>query len=665
MTQEAREPKQELETRTYPVGLEFPAEDRVECRWQEQVVNQRIKELQQRMHLDKEGNVLITPSIVDQAIEHVRENPSKKATFLAAELADLAGNRGNLQQSMFYYLANAVKGTLDQEGKLTSLLEALKEWPEQALEWVLFGRSPRVEKRMARFWRVKFDYARNLVLSARRVLNRHLEQAGLFEELSLDLPLPVLTVEALEQAIEQSYAQKQEELYVNGEYITTNVGKFMKKYALLLDNKEQVSQHLHEWILKVNDPEELKRWKTLKQVCKALTTELNTSANLLSAVRAILVSAFSPILSESVNALLETVTAEQVTARPFIKERTKLAPIALLMGASFVVIRPGNAKVLTQLAREYGRFLLEFPKTGIPRLTAEVVIHRRLRQILLNGARIRHLMIKSTTGPSNKIIVSVVVEGSGEAFRVSSKYLSSVPRLLFDHVEGIGVDANKVGEHAIVLSDLELPPSLLLFKLCERYDKLTQKTLPELHKALTRAEQEQEQEQEERDYTKIRGELNRVYNRRSRLLKTIQLECSRVLAAVLVQGTCECLVIEDLVVSARGTRGALAKAIYNMPDDESIFERAVRLASNELEYEVELIKVDPRGTSKYHYGCRGELRRTKENWDYATCSKCGDWVNTHQNASQNIRDKGFKLRRERALAAAAIENTATPAIPTQ
>ncbi|MCE7739489.1 MAG: hypothetical protein GPJ50_08930 [Candidatus Heimdallarchaeota archaeon] len=94
--------------------------------------------------------------------------------------------------------------------------------------------------------------------------------------------------------------------------------------------------------------------------------------------------------------------------------------------------------------------------------------------------------------------------------------------------------------------------------------------------------------------------------------------------------------IERLTADPTGTKGALAKAIYTMPDSLFIYKKAVWLASLELGYDVQLETVPPYHTSTVHYWCGGILARQKGQYDVAPCKKCGQQVNTHSNAAQNI-----------------------------
>jgi len=73
-----------------------------------------------------------------------------------------------------------------------------------------------------------------------------------------------------------------------------------------------------------------------------------------------------------------------------------------------------------------------------------------------------------------------------------------------------------------------------------------------------------------------------------------------------------------------------------MPDSLFIYKKAVWLASLELGYNVQLEEVLPHHTSTTHFGCGGILARGRDQYDIAPCKKCGQQVNTHINAAQNI-----------------------------
>ncbi|MFX1253903.1 MAG: hypothetical protein ACFFCZ_19990 [Promethearchaeota archaeon] len=67
----------------------------------------------------------------------------------------------------------------------------------------------------------------------------------------------------------------------------------------------------------------------------------------------------------------------------------------------------------------------------------------------------------------------------------------------------------------------------------------------------------------------------------------------------------------------------IARAVYNVTAT-----RPHQPASFEV--------VDPRGTSRLHVGCEGRLKRSKNYYDLAPCTKCNNLVNTHDNAAKAV-----------------------------
>jgi hypothetical protein len=195
----------------------------------------------------------------------------------------------------------------------------------------------------------------------------------------------------------------------------------------------------------------------------------------------------------------------------------------------------------------------------------------------------------------------------------------------------LGIDINRLGKHMVAFNiPLSLPPDLL--HLAKNYTHLSDKVLPELHRGLL----SKRKAGDAHGCCKLLGELNRLYTRRSRLLRELTRLLPHFLAAVMMKKQCKKLKVEQLTVDPTGTKGALAKAIYTMPDSLFIYKKAVRLASQELGYDVQLESVLPYHTSTLHYGCGGTLVRGRNQYDVAPCKKCGQKVNTHSNAAQNI-----------------------------
>ena len=241
------------------------------------------------------------------------------------------------------------------------------------------------------------------------------------------------------------------------------------------------------------------------------------------------------------------------------------------------------------------------------------------------------LQISSGCAPSFKPRVDVVLEGTHACFHSTillHHYLSPISRKT---VPILGVDINRLGQHMVAFNtSTPLPKDLL--QLTEHYAHLSAKVLPELNRGLLR----KRKEHDARGCCKLRGELERVYTRRHRILREILRLLPHFLAAVLVKKKCKVLKIEHLTVDPTGTKGALAKAIYTMPDSLFIYKKAVWLASLELGYDLQLESVLPYHTSTTHFSCGGVLTRQSGQYDVAPCKKCGQLVNTHNNAAKNI-----------------------------
>ena len=132
-------------------------------------------------------------------------------------------------------------------------------------------------------------------------------------------------------------------------------------------------------------------------------------------------------------------------------------------------------------------------------------------------------------------------------------------------------------------TSVQLPSDLL--NLATRYTHLSKKVIVELSQALLR----KRKENNSHEICKIKGEINRVYFRRRRILREITRRLPHFLAAVLIKKQCKLLRIERLSIDPTGTKGALAKAIYNMPDNLLIYKKAVWLASKATDVKTGLV----------------------------------------------------------------------------
>jgi len=308
------------------------------------------------------------------------------------------------------------------------------------------------------------------------------------------------------------------------------------------------------------------------------------------------------------------------------------------MKKKFVVSRQGNAQELTEQIKKQGWTEFGFPKKGKQKLTAKVYFPPKLLFYLQNGACIKVFQVKSGKAPNFKPRVDVVLEGLPSCFHSNTllrNYLSNIPK---KKEATIGIDINRLGLYMVSFNTpINLPFDLL--QLIKRYNHLSKKVLPELNKGLLR----KRKEYDSHGYCKLKGEISRVYNRRTKILREIVQRLPHFIAAVLVKKHCRALKIERLTINPTGARGALAKAIYNMPDNKLIYKKAVWLASLELNYDVLLEEVLPYHTSSHHFGCGGMLTRQLNQHDFVPCKKCGQQVNTHENAARNIASLPGKL----------------------
>ena len=604
--------------RSYKAGIRFSG-NRKEKREQEKIANNRVKRHQQIVQ-----SKIVNGDMVDKAY-NILENDRKSGTFAAAALAKEVGDRSNIAQVSCNYVISAVNGALDREKKISYFLDLIKQEPRDALSWFIFNRNPYLESVLSKILKVKFDYSRNLIFSAGRQVSNNVQPF-----------LPRIKQDEFVLAL-KTFIEEIKHSIVD----TTNKNRktiFLNKLLFLEKNQEFFSMTLFHWLEYQRNNPEHPPWKSLKYLSKHFSQMLGYKKRreLFSAIRGVLLLALSSYMDETVQEILRNINARDLIAKPYQKERKRLAPVDLIMGRKYVITRPGNGKELTKLAIKDGKFTLGIKDPDKSRskiIPAELMISKRMRRMLKKGAEISSLSIRSGSAPSYKIIVSIHLDGSIESFQ-STRFLDKYPVVSNQRVKTIGMDINKVGPHILVFSEaIQLPD--ILKKLCKRYNHLGT-VISQLSKAVSRAE-----DSDHRKKLKIEGERTRVYKRRKNILKEIKEQCRMLSTAVLVQTGVSTFNIEKLELSARGKRGSLAKAILNMPDELTIFEQAIILASIHTGTKIELKQINPRGSSSVHHKCLGKLRRGPGKWDIAPCSKCGIEVNTHLNAAKFIRDGGL------------------------
>ena len=612
--------------RSYKMGLRFEGETRKERRLNEILAHKQLRELQeQSIELIRRSNA------VDIAIHHLRAGEKWSGTNGAAILATKIGDRSNLGQHSFLLALNAAKGVIAREKKLRQFLQFLKENPRQQIEWLVFARTPYNEFRLSKYYKLHREYTRNLIYSARRILDPIIDPS-----LKLQSTLPVINQNEWIKCLDELVQLKTKEFALE---ISTRQKAFLNKLKLLQKHSSLVAFLLETWIMQFS---ELTRWKTLKGLANKLPDILGERKNLqlFSSLRSLVVFALSSNTNfeETVGQLMKTLNEQDLVSKPFVKKKLKLAPLSLVMGSKYVIQRPGSGEKMTELALETGEFKINFPKIkSRNRITATLRFHKKLQEYLTKGAVITLLNLHAGNAPAYKIIASIVMEGEASIFQSKKQVKELSKTLNFQSSESIlGLDINRVGEHILVYSEgVELPNGLK--KLCTRYKNLGQK-IKEFQPCLIKSMEKYRTPK----VIKQRGELKRIQERRAKILTTIHLFCSQLSAAVLLKGNFDYFALEDLDVHTRDTKGGLARAICGMADDPYLYRRSMDIASELLGKEIQPVYIDGR-TSSIHFNCGGSLERSLQSWDFAACNKCLLLVNTHKNAAYNIRKKANDL----------------------
>ena len=353
------------------------------------------------------------------------------------------------------------------------------------------------------------------------------------------------------------------------------------------------------------------------------------------------------------------IASEKLLAKPFSRIKPSYQqklPLQLLMGSRYVIGRPGNSAYLTKIATETGEINLQFWPYRQKKFLVEgkLKLNTSLLTFLKRGARLNLLIVTTTDAPSCKIKVTIVMTGKRSAFYTNKeifnlkKEIPVMNSLQISPNSTIGLDINRLGEFMLIFSEErfnKLPDELV--KLIDRYNA-RERPISELGLALTRKKKQfkkQPSKNAHNAWLKVKGELERVYNRRYRLLKTIHQKAGSWTTAILYHSQIRNLIIEDLKFSAKRTRGTLAKIILSMTDELDLFEKVCLRVEWLTGQKQTLILVDPRNTSQgEHVTCKnkkkGKIKRKGNEWDYANCNACGELVNTHFNAAMIIRQRG-------------------------
>ncbi len=608
--------------RTYRLGVSFEGDNK-EKRAKEIEANNRVRGLQVRQE-----DMIYDKTTIDLALRIARDIPNKDSKFAPAAIQEYTKNYSNIGNSAYYQLFIAAKGTVDRENKVSKILNLLCKWNTQAIEWIVFGRSPRVENTLSFQWKLRRIYVINLLTSTRRQIDKFVPPNMQFNK-----KLPKLTKTEIKEAILEFYQIKHKELFSKN--MTSKEKSFLDNLELLSIHSETFTANLQNWF----STEHSSHWRSLKKFCREFSVFLgDNNRNLFSSIRSIILFALSSKMEETVLNVIEKLNPEECVSPPFKTKRKGRLPIYLLMKKDYVVIRPGNAKKMTELALKDGFFELGFPLKGFTRINGKLIFSKKIRDYIRNGATIRFLRINHGKAPNFKIIVSVILEGTNSMFISQTLTLNLLKTFKGSSSRVLGLDINRISKYAITFSNkIEIPKELRT--LIRRYNYLCSRIVPQLSYSLKITGRKKDRYK----YCKLKGELERVYQKRKKILEEIKNFLPHYIAAVIVSSDSSFLCIESLEFDPRGKKGSLGKAFYSMPDECDIFEKAVLIASKLSGKVIRLIRVHPKGTSSYHYQCRGILEKEHYHHDHALCKKCGTYVNTHSNAAKNIREKGEKL----------------------
>ncbi len=407
-------------------------------------INQRIKKL------EKEQKKLLTPAIVEKALELYRSNP--KEAFFTRKLCKAVGKSPNIAESSFHWLYIAIQGKVDKEKKIQGIFNFWQKNPQQLLEWVIFGRSPYTEHSFQKYWKVGRRFVINLLTSTRlqsdSYWNRKFAKKYRTTNIKFNHILPTVTHKEVVVAIENAYKYKMHE-FSSIPNLSSNQQSFLAKLQLLVQEKQQVASFVTSWI---NIPQK-SRWKSLKKLAQQITESVGKkNRKLFSAVRLIVVFALFDHLMESVPQLVLSTLPEEVVPQPFKRKKKGKLPIKLLMKKEYVITREGNAKVLTEKAKKQGWTELGFPQRGKKKTKSRVLFPPKVLEYLRNGTSIKILQVSSGEAPSYKPRIDVVLEGTHECFHSTTllhQYMTTTPS---GNIPTLGVDINRLGKFMVTFN---------------------------------------------------------------------------------------------------------------------------------------------------------------------------------------------------------------------
>ncbi len=661
----------ELVVRTYEVGLQFRGENKKEQLSNRFFANEIVRKLQYKAY------DLLTPDVVQRADLIVRDRPQLRGTRGTATIRKNLGKGygSNLSQSSYLQLLAALKNQHQKEEKLKKFLKMLSNHPTELFEWLLFGRTPYIEKKLQYELYTTHKVASDMISSCRRKID-----AVVPESLQLTTILAEPTHKDFKNFFSNILQKTRLDFQLDqaGKRLSTSTCTFKQftyfnKLQLLCQHQQIIIPLIQDWIKEWNNPlptTPRSRWKHLalfsRSIDRLVKDQLTPNRRynqhaFRSVIRELLVAALRQYYQDgwTANQLVNDILdSKLIVSLPFIKQKkrySKKLPIQLVMGYKYVIDREGTGEVLTQQAKTKGSFWIRIYPEGRKRLGvyADVLIHDKIKHFLENGATISSLVITTSTAPARKVQVQIIMDGRRWMFLSKTAIQEQILTfrkqnitLSEEIVRGLGLDINQLGDSMLAFSEPYLI-SKHLKKLIDRYNNLEQ-VLAEVGRQLTRKHlryRHHPSVSSQKKWLKQQSELERIHDRRDRLLKTVHQQAQLTTAAVLIHSEVDLFSVEDLRLSAKHTRGALAKAILSLPDEPELTAIATMTANWISGRFLHLERVHPHYTSQaLHLDCPsdpvGRIQRVSNNSALGKCSNCQLTLPIHIHAARVIRNRG-------------------------
>jgi hypothetical protein len=326
-------------------------------------------------------------------------------------------------------------------------------------------------------------------------------------------------------------------------------------------------------------------------------------------------------------------------------------------------------------------YLIHLFKTN---LLVEAKLSHRMIEVLTNGAQISHSRLRPPSGPSQKLIIDLVFSGLQNCFVPTFQFLDAGNKHKHESNEAflarkpkgtdrkppskdsvLGTDRNRVGIHTLYFATpekvLDTGTELEQVHTIGKQLKVVRKELPPIARkialtehALSRCKNRHRKKMLQEKLGRLQVEQTLLHRRKGNLKETHDLECSLGGARVILNNRAGALAVEELELSPQETRGGLAVAITDMPKKAAIVERMVSYSAGYHDLknpqkgqdQVQLVPVDPRGTSQYHADCGAKLQKFLGKYDVMWCPQCNKEVIRHASSAQIIAKRGYmKMKR--------------------